>query len=164
MPDTEVQIGLDQLLLSANAELKFLDEIKLSEAEIELGTIEGYYEPLLFENSGENVFGLYAKLKQGLMWEIPNCNVDISGTGEFNFHSKFIGCKYTGTAQIDIKWWLFNKKIDKSGSILVGFYFPDNDVTQFTIRTRIVDDKGKVSGDMLYISSKGSEWVSNYLD
>ena len=164
MPDTEVQIGLDQLLLSANAELKFLDEIKLSEAEIELGTIEGYYEPLLFENSGENVFGLYAKLKQGLMWEIPNCNVDISGTGEFNFHSKFIGCKYTGTAQIDIKWWLFNKKIDKSGSILVGFYFPDNDVTQFTIRTRIVDDKGKVSGDMLYISSKGLEWVSNYLD
>ena len=161
MPDTTFQIGLRKFFLSAKADLMFLDEIKLAEAEIKIGSFP--YSNEMLRLDGVNVDGLMASLKLGLMWDIKDCHVDISGKGEFDAHSRFVGAELDGTCDLDLQWWLFKKSYHYNCAVLVGLYTTHADSMQFTIRTREVDSKGKVSGVMLYIDSSGLGMDKNYL-
>lgn len=161
MPDTTFQIGLRKFFLSAKADLMFLDEIKLAEAEIKIGSFP--YSNEMLRLDGVNVDGLMASLKLGLMWDIKDCHVDISGKGEFDAHSRFVGAELDGTCDLDLQWWLFKKSYHYDCAVLLGLYTTHSGNMQFTIRTREVDSRGKVSGVMLYIDSSGLGMDKNYL-
>ncbi len=153
MPDTSFEAGVSPFSFNAKAKLMFLKEIELMNAEINLGTFN-YTNTLLGLDSAQ-VTGLNASLSAGLKWAVDNASVEITGSGELDAHSKFIGVMFTGTGKFDIKWWLFNAEYKQEGSIVFGCYFKNNGDPQLVLGIRSQDSGGKVSGKTYYIDSNG---------
>lgn len=155
MPDTTASLCLSPFQIETNAKLVFLTKIQLAQAEVQIGNFD--YTNSLLQLDNEAVKGLRAKLKTGLMWQSENeeISLDLSGSGELNAHTRFVGAVYEGLAACDIKWWLFSAGQKKQGTYAVGFYKNHNDELQFIFRYRSQDSDGNVKGDFYYINEKG---------
>lgn len=158
MPETGFELHMDPWAFKATASLYFLDEIKLADAEVEFGTFD--YTCELLDLDGAEVSGFRAKLKAGLMWDIANCSVDISGSGELDVLNRFAGVQLEGTAEIDIDWWIFSTSIDKKGKILLGVYFTEYGEPQFTLALEYKDGK-KTKRLYYYIDVHGNTGDKN---
>lgn len=154
MPDTTASIRVSPFTMEASATLKFLSEIKLAEAGVKLGNFD--YTNSLLQLDNVNVNGLSASLKTGLMWNTADGRVavDISGTGELDAHTRFVGVNYTGTLEYDISWWIINTESRRTGSAALGLYVTHDDKTQFVFACRY-QDKNKVKGCFYYIDENG---------
>ncbi|MBR4168146.1 MAG: VWA domain-containing protein, partial [Lachnospiraceae bacterium] len=122
MPDTTASIRVSPFTVEANAKLVFLSEITLAEAGVQLGNFD--YSNSLLQLDGVNVNGLSATLKKGIMWNTAGdrVKVDISGTGELDAHSRYLGLIYTGTVNYDIGWWIINTEKSMRGDVALGLY------------------------------------------
>lgn len=153
LPDTSFEAGVSPLSFNAKARLTFLKEIELMNAEINLGTFN-YTNTMLGLDSAE-VVGLNAKLSSGLKWEADKASLEITGTGELDAHSRFIGVMFTGKGKFDIKWWLFNAEYKQEGSIVFGCYFKNNGDPELVLGIKNQESSGKVSGKVYYIDKNG---------
>lgn len=155
MPETEVTLDLSPLSFSAEAKLMFLEKIQLLKAKIEVGEIEDYTNELL-ELDKTTVSGIRAELGYGINWEIDNCKVDISSTGEFDALNRFFGIQFKDAGvRVDLKWWLFTKHIDKEVDGLLGFYTTEKGKCQFMIILSQEGLFGKRSKTCFYINENG---------
>lgn len=155
MPETEVTLDLSPLSFSAEAKLMFLEKIQLLNAKIEVGEIEDFTNELL-ELDKTTVSGIRAELGYGINWEIDNCKVDISSTGEFDALNRFFGIQFKDAGvRVDLKWWLFTKHIDKEVDGLLGFYTTEKGKCQFMIILSQEGLFGKRSKTCFYINENG---------
>lgn len=155
MPETTASLRVSPFTMEANANLKFLSEIKLAEAGVKLGKFN--YTNSLLKLDGASVNGLSANLKTGFMWATADnrVNVEVSGTGELNAHTRFLGVNYDGLIEYDIGWWIINTESKKSGSIALGLYRTHNDKNQLVFAYKTQNSKGKVKGNFYYIDENG---------
>lgn len=153
MPDTTASIRVSPFTMEANAKLVFLSQITLAEAGVQLGNFD--YSNSLLQLDGENVNGLSATLKAGIMWNTMDDRVklDISGSGEFDAHSRFLGAIFTGTVNYDIGWWIINTENSMRGDVALGLYTTHSGKTQliFTYRTQDGDGENR----FYYIDENG---------
>lgn len=161
MPDTTASLRFSPLQVEASASLQFLSEITLAEANVKLGQFDYTNELLDLDNVSVN--GLYASLKTGFMWDSANdrVHVDISGTGELDLHSRFAGVNYSGLAECDFNWWLFNFEGKKEGELAFGLYTTHNDKMEFVFANRYQDSNGKIRGSFYYIDENGHAGKDN---
>ena len=161
MPDTTVSLQLSPLQIEAEAKLVFLEEITLAEAEVKLGNFE-YTNSMLGLNKAQ-VKGLYASLKTGLMWETAGgrVSVEISGKGELDAHSRFVGVNYTGTVAYDIGWWIIHSEGRKEGTALLGLYTTHSGMKELVFACKYQDSRGKVGGIFVYIDENGKAGIDN---
>lgn len=155
MPDTSASIRVSPFQLEAEAKLNFLKEITLAEAEVKLGNFD--YTNSLLQLDNVNVNGLSARLKTGFMWNSANDRVslEVSGTGELDAHTRFVGVDYTGTVKYDISWWLINIENSKSGTVALGLYTTHDGKLELIFAFRYQDSNGKVKGNFYYIDENG---------
>lgn len=155
MPDTTATIKVSPFTFEATAKLKFLSEITLAEAGIKLGDFD--YTNTLLQLDGVNVKGLSASLKTGFMWNSAGgrVSVDVSGMGELDAHTRFVGVNYTGTVKYDISWWLINVEKSQSGTIALGLYTTHDNKNEFVFAYRTQDSNGKTRGKFYYIDENG---------
>lgn len=160
MPDTKMELDLQPLGFSAEAKLNFLEKIQLLQAQLKIGTFE--YSSELLEMDSATVSGLMAALKQGISWEIDDCKVDISATGEIDALSRFFGIQLRDArVLVDIKWWLFHKSIEKEADALLGLYFKENGDPQFMLILDSYEKDGKREKLCLYIDKNGNTGKEN---
>lgn len=161
MPDTTASIRISPLQLEADATLMFLSEIKLAEAGVKLGSFE-YTNSLLQLDSAE-VIGLSAALKAGIMWESADgrVNLELSGSGELDAHSRFVGIDMAGTAAYDIGWWIIRSANKITGEFALGLYTTHEGRQQFVFTYRTQSGNGKVKGKFYYIDENGKCGKSN---
>lgn len=156
MPDTSatVQFG-PNWGIELNAKLIFLKEITLAQAAVKMGNFT--YSNAMLDLSSEEVAGLYAMLKTGIMWSSADgrVNLEVSGTNELDAHSRFVGIMSNGTLKADVKWWLL--KIDKAvtGDTCFGMYTTHSGQQEFVLVTKYVDSNGKTKGYFYYIDENG---------
>lgn len=155
MPDTTASIRVSPFQMEANATLNFLSEITLAQAEIKLGNFD--YSNSLLQLDEVNVSGVSAALKSGFMWDSANgkISVDISGTGELDAHTRFVGVNYTGTVSYDISWWLIKSGSSKSGTVALGLYTTHDNKMELIFACKYEDSKGKIKGNFYYIDENG---------
>lgn len=155
MPDTKMELDLQPLGFSAEAKLNFLEKIQLLQAQLKIGTFE--YSSDLLEMDSATVSGLMAALKKGISWEIEDCKVDISATGEIDALSRFFGIQLRDArVLVDIKWWLFHKSIEREADALLGLYFRENGDPQFMLILGSYEKGGKREKLCLYIDKNGN--------
>lgn len=154
MPDTTASIRVCPFTMEASATLKFLSEIKLAEAGVKLGNFD--YTNSLLQLDNVNVNGLSASLKKGFMWNTADgrVSIDVSGIGELDAHTRFVGVAYDGTMEYDIKWWIINTENRRTGSMALGLYTTHDDKKQLVFACRY-QSKNKVKGCFYYIDEKG---------
>lgn len=155
MPDTTASIRVSPFQLEADATLMFLSEIKLAEASVKLGSFE--YTNSLLQLDSADVNGLSAALKVGIMWETADGRVslELSGSGEIDAHSRFVGLDMAGTAAYDIGWWIIRSKNKVTGEFALGFYTTHEGRQQFVFTYRTQSGNGKVKGKLYYIDENG---------
>lgn len=155
MPDTKASLRISPLRVEAEARLTFLSEITLAEAGLQLGSFE--YTNSMLDLEEEEVQGISASLKQGLMWDTADgrVKVEVSGTGELDAHSRFAGVCLKGTAMVDVKWWLLNFESKQEGNICLGLYTTHAGQHQFVLAVKYEDSNGKVRGNFYYIDEQG---------
>lgn len=156
MPDTTASFRISPLSVGADAKLVFLSEITLAEAGLKLGSFP--YNNEMLDLDDEEVQGINASLKLGFMWDSADgrAKVEVSGTGELDAHSRFVGLCLNGTAMVDVKWWLFNFESKKTGDICLGLYTTHAGKQQFVLVTKYEDSNGKVKGNFYYIDENGN--------
>lgn len=161
MPNTSATIRLEPITVEVEASLYFLEEIKLAEAKVSLGTFD--YSNSLLRIDGEEVKGFRAYLKAGLMWNSADdrIKVDISGAGELNAHSRFIGYYGDNRFSYDIDFWLINTEKTMDGEIALGLYTTHDDRKEFILKTRTVGKNGKIGGIFYYIDENGKLGKNN---
>ena len=139
----------------------FLSEIKLAEAGVKLGSFE-YTNSLLCLDSAD-VTGLSAALKVGIMWDTADGRVslELSGSGEIDAHSRFVGIDMAGTAAYDIGWWIIRSENKVTGEFALGLYTTHDDRQQFVFTYRTRSGNGKVKGKFYYIDENGKCGKSN---
>lgn len=155
MPETTGRFRLWPTMIELKANLTFLEEIKLAEAEVSLGKFPVTNSILRLDN--EDVVGARAYLKKGFMWESADgrINVDVSGAGELSLHSRFMGAVYDGRYSYDVSWWFFDFGKDLNGTLAIGLYRKHDDDIEFIFRVRGQNDKGKVIGKYFYVDKNG---------
>lgn len=155
MPDTTATVRLSPLKFEANATLKFLSEIQIAQADVKLGNFD-YTNSLLLLDSA-NVTGLSAALKLGIMWNTADkrISLDLSGTGELDAHTRFVGVDMTGTAEFNFNWWIINNESKATGEFALGLYTTQNDKQQFVFTYKSQESNGKVKGKFYYIDENG---------
>jgi len=132
--DATVKFRWNPFVLSTSSTIKLFDTITLAEPNLEIGNFS--YTNELTGLYSQDVIGLRASIKSGFMWDIDDCNIDISGIGEVVGTNRFIGVQVDGLASIKVQWWFFNKQLEKSGTVLVGVYFTEAKEPQFTLALR----------------------------
>lgn len=154
LPDTSFEVGVSPFSFETEATLKFLSEVTIAQAELKLGTFN--YSNAILDLDSAEVKGVHASLKHGIMWNpTDRCKVEISGTGELDAHSRFLGTVFTGTGNLDVKWWLFNTEIKKEGMVLLGMYVRHDGQPEFLLSVRQTDSSGKIKGKMYYLDMNG---------
>lgn len=155
MPDTTASLRVSPFQMEADATLMFLSEIKLAEASVRLGNFE-YTNSLLQLDSAE-VAGLRAALKTGIMWESADgqVNLELSGAGELDAHTRFVGIDMAGTSAYDIGWWIIRSQNKVTGEFVLGLYTTHEGRHQFVFAYRTQESNGKVKGKFYYIDENG---------
>ncbi|MCM1057520.1 MAG: VWA domain-containing protein [Firmicutes bacterium] len=155
MPDTTASFRISPFRVEADAKLVFLSEITLAEAGLKLGSFE--YTNEMLDLDEEEVQGINARLKLGFLWDSADgrAKVEVSGAGELDAHSRFVGVCLNGTAMVDVKWWLFNFENKKEGDLCLGLYTTHAGKKQFVLVTKYEDLFGKVKGNFYYIDENG---------
>lgn len=156
MPDTSASVRIQPFKAEAEAKLVFLEEITLAEAGLKFGSFE--YSNSMLDLDEAEVEGLSAKLKAGVMWNSADDRIklELSGTGELDAHSRFVGIGLKGTGLIDVKWWLFHAESKTEGDICFGLYRTESGKNQFVLVTKYVESNGKVKGSFYYIDENGN--------
>lgn len=137
----KLSFSLGKKYIGVSTDVKLFEEIKIAKALIEAGNFS--YTNQLLNMSSEDATGLHAALTLGIMWESSNCNIDLSGTGDLAVANKVIGVTMTGTCDISVNWWVFEKGFYKQGSTFVGMYKNHKNEAVFAVKSRSYTDKGK---------------------
>ncbi len=161
MPETTASIRISPFRLEADATLMFLSEIKLAEAGVKLGSFA--YTNSLLQLDSADVTGLSAALKVGIMWDTADGRVslELSGSGEIDAHTRFVGIDMTGTAAYDIGWWIIRSENKVTGEFALGLYTTHAGRQQFVFTYRTRSGNGKVKGKFYYIDENGKCGKSN---
>jgi hypothetical protein len=148
-------IRLSPFTIEVDATLMFLSEIKIAEAGIKMGNFE--YTNSLLNIDSEDVAGLSARVKVGVMWDTADdrISLELSGAGQLDAHSRFIGIGLKGTAAYDIGWWIINTDRSITGEFAFGLYTTHDDKPQFVFVYKTQDSKGKINGKFYYIDENG---------
>lgn len=155
LDDVTVKASLGQAYFSIEAEAKFIEKISLAKLSIEAGKFD--YTNELLGMKDQTTYGMKAALKTGIMWETDNIDVDISGEGIVNLHSKFFGLEVVGRCDIDISWWIIEKDFLVEGRALVGF-MQKNGSPAFVIKARGTTEKKGTHELYLYIDRDGKDY------
>ncbi len=145
--------------ISTSSTLKIFDEFTLAKSEFEMGNFAYTNELLGLKN--RDVVGFRSAIKKGFMWDISNCHIDISGTGELTGTNRFMGIQYEGVAELDIRWWLLHSSYEKSGTVLVGVYYTESGAPQFTVAVAYESWTGKNKKLYYYIDENGKTGDKN---
>lgn len=157
--DTEVSLSLGQCYLGAETEAKLVDAITLGKLNIDLGKFD--YTCALLDMYDQSTFGIKAELKLGIIWETDNVDVDISGTGIFNLHTRFLGVELQGKCDVELSWWIFSKQYYTEGRAIIGV-MNNHGRTAFVVKVREVTSKG-VEDIYAYIDANGVDCGSKKL-
>lgn len=137
--DTTISLSFGQKFFSISTELQVLDAITLGKLSLVAGNFP--YTNELLDMYSVDATGIKGQLTAGIMWKTDNVNVDISGTGILNLHSKFIGVECQGKLDVSIEWWIFEKGFYEEGRFLVGV-INNNGQTTFVVKARETTNKG----------------------
>lgn len=158
MPDTTASLRISPFQAEGSAKIKFVKEITLADTEIKIGNFD--YTNELLDLDSAKVKGVYTKeLERGFIWNSVDgrIKVELTGTGEFDAHSRFIGMCYTGTGMADIKWWLLNLEGSRTGKWVMGLYITDSGKKQWVLAYRYQEpSSGKYKGCFYYIDEDGN--------
>jgi hypothetical protein len=134
LQDAKLAFSLGQRYIGVSANLKLFGEITLASVLLEAGNLQYTNDLLNMEN--EDAFGLHAALMLGAQWESGNCSIDLSGEADLSLTNKLVGLTLTGTADIDLRWWVFEKTALSQGKCIVGVYRDHSGDLVFLIKTR----------------------------
>ena len=155
MPDTTISLCLNPIKIQATAELDLFEEITLAKAGVSIGVFD--YSSTLLGVDSETVAGVSASLTTGIMWESDNGNisVNLSGTGELDAHSRFVGAIVSGTAAYNFEWWIIDVGTEKSGDVAMGIYTTHSGEKEFVFVIASTNSNGKVKKTCYTINAKG---------
>ncbi len=159
LEDATFKFRWNPFTISTSAEMKIFDEFTLAKSDFTMGHYE--FTNVLLGLKEREVVGFTSAMTQGFMWDISNCHIDISGTGTLTGNNRFMGIEYKGVAELDVKWWVFSKSFDKSGTVLTGIYFTEAGDPQFTLALSYQDMFGTNKKLYYYIDKNGKTGDKN---
>ena len=156
IPDAKFTCRINNFCFEGSASIKVLGLFTVQENTIKLGNFT--YSNALLGLQDADVTGISVVVKKGIKFDSHNLKVDIPAKNkieqEGTFTNRFIGFKYKATAELELNWWIFDKKFYADGQALIGFYKDHSDVTQFTIRASgVINNKRR--GAIFYIADNG---------
>lgn len=154
LSDATIKFRWSPIMLSTSSEVKIFDEFTLAKSSFSMGNYS--YTNALLGLENRDVQGFNCSITEGFMWDIDNCHINISGTGELSGNSRFIGLQYEGVAELDVQWWILSKSFDKSGTALIGVYYTEYGEPQFTLALAYQGVFGKNKKLYYYIDSHGN--------
>ena len=143
-------LSLGQRYIGLEATCTLLEAITLGKLSIEAGNIP--YTCELLGMYDEAATGMKAAVTLGVIWKTDNVDINVSGTGIVNLHTKFLGIEAQGVCDLTVEWWILEKEFYQEGRTLIGFY-TQNNTTAFIIKARETTKKG--SRDVYLIVSNG---------
>lgn len=152
LDDATLRFSIGQRYISIETKLQLLEAVDLAEAKIEAGRIP--FTNVMLGINNEEVKGLRAALKVGVVWKSDNCDIDLSGAAEFSAHSRFMGVEVIGTCDLEVHWWIFEKAKHAEGRAILGMYTDHNNVHNFIIKTRSQSDSGRGKEYYIYWNNK----------
>ncbi len=130
--------------------------VELGSFEIEFGKLS--YTNLLLDMDSVNASGLRAASSIGMKWDSNNCDIDITGTGELDMHTRFLGVKVSGDFDVEVKWWVFRKSWDKHGEINLGVWRDNDGLVNFgVVSSCTTRTKGTTKFYAIYNARTGSD-------
>lgn len=159
LEDATFKFRWNPFTISTSAEMKIFDEFTLAKSDFTMGHYE--FTNQLLGLKEREVLGFTTSMTQGFLWDIPNCHVDISGTGTLTGNNRFMGIEYKGVAELDISWWIFSKSFDQSGTVLTGVYFTESGEPQFTLALSYQNMFGTNKKLYYYIDKNGKTGDKN---
>ncbi len=151
LDDIKASLSLGQAYIGVECEGKFLEQITLGKLAIEAGKIP--YTCELLGMYDQTAIGMKASLTAGIIWDTPNVDINLSGTGILNLHTRFFGIEVQGICDLEVAWWIFEKEFYQEGRALMGF-MNDGNRSAFVIKAR--DTRASGSQEVyLYIDSDG---------
>ena len=144
-----------------DADIVFCTILDMGKCSIKLGKFE--YTNALIGYYDETQYGLQVSVTRNLLdWNTPNVNLDLKGTTEITLGYPYTGIWFNGTADFDVKYWIFKKDFDVSGDALIGCYKNSSDNFQFSIIVRGTNARGNYAGFHLYITKARGLRVDSY--
>ncbi len=153
LDNAKLAFSLGKKYISVSTDAKLFSKITLAKILIEAGNFK--YTNLLLNMDNEEVKGLHADLKLGIMWESNNCDIDLSGRTDLSVTNKLLGITVSGECDLDIKWWAFKKSFYSKADALIGVYKNHSDETSFVVKAREVESSKKPK-EIYIVWTKGS--------
>ncbi len=154
LSDTTFSLRLNPFTAMAGTKVKLLGEITIGEVDAKIGNFD--YTNSLLGLKNEGVKGLSFAVKKGVEWDSENGQISfaLTGTNQFDAHSRFAGFTNTGRAAIDVEVWLFNFEEEIESKVSIGLY-ESNSKKQFFVVTGKYEKDGKKEGFFFYLDEDG---------
>lgn len=157
--DATIKFRWNPIKFQTSSELKIFDEFTIAKTDFSMGNYT--YTNVLLGLENRDVQGFNSSITKGFMWDIDNCHVNISGTGQLSGNSRFIGLQYEGVAELDIEWWILHSKFEESGTALIGVYYTEYGDPQFTVALAYKNFFGTNKKLYYYIDKNGKTGDKN---
>ncbi len=138
LDDATVSLCLGDMYLGAKADVKFLEELKFGDIEIDLGKFT--YQSKLLGMSRQEVVGLRAKVgvSNGVPdeWNFKGSTIKFNASAEIDLLSRFFGVQFTGDFEAKVKVWIVKVSTGRiTGGIAIGIRVTPSGKTAFVIRS-----------------------------
>lgn len=155
LPDTTVSFRLSPFEITAEAHLKFLEEIEIANASLKIGTFD--YTNALLHIDNEEVKGFQASVGAGIKWGESDAerHLNLSGNVDVDGTNRFAGLLFHGTAEYRFKIWMFDKHDSHNGDVSFGVYMPGDNNWELVFIVKYQNEKGKIDGKYYYVDNKG---------
>ena len=157
--DATIKFRWNPIKFQTSSELKIFDEFTIAKTDFSMGNYT--YTNVLLGLENRDVQGFNSSITKGFMWDIDNCHVNISGTGQLSGNSRFIGLQYEGVAELDIEWWILHSRFEESGTALIGVYYTEYGDPQFTVALAYKNFFGTNKKLYYYIDKNGKTGDKN---
>ena len=159
--DTTISLGLKDGRFSAygGTSVKLLGSIDVAKVDVNVGRFT--FDNYLLKKYGRKTDGIQVKVKAGIMYSPSDMvDVDVSGTGEIDSHTLFVGVDVSGQARVNFHWWWINLNHQCDGEFVMGFYKRDNNDMAFGIGLR-GNNGGKTFVKHYYYDFNGESNLGN---
>ena len=136
LDDVNFKIRFGEFSIHLGATLKFLENVELGSASLDMGSGISYTNEMLHYD-GESVNGIIGKIEKGFKIDEDNIKLDIGSTGELALTNKVMGGTAGGHCHYDIHWWIIGKQDDFEGKMFAGCYQKHNGKMAFALIFRL---------------------------
>ncbi len=161
LDNCNLSLELAEFRLSFDADIVFCNIIDVGKCSVKLGKFD--YTNALIGYYNETQYGLQIAVTRNLIdWDTDNLTMKLTGTTELTLGYPYTGLWFNGSADFDVKYWIFKTGFDVSGDALIGCYKNSTDNFQFSVIVRGQGPRGGYTGFHLHITKARGLCIDTY--